>query len=150
MFAQSQQLFDMWADLATKMATAGLSAAPDVPPQQAARQVRAAVFEAMSQSADRYMRSPQFLELTRTSLDASLQFREQFNEFLTKLRHEMQGVARQDVQSVLAGVHQMERRVMERLDELDKRLDDLAARLGGPAPGAAASQAARKAPRGEK
>ena len=130
MMNPSQQFFEMWADLATRMATAGMSISPDTPPPQAARQIRSAVFEAMSQYADQFMRSPQFLEFTRSSLDASLQMREQFNEFLTKLRHELQGVARQDVESVLAGVHQMESRVLDRLDEIDKRLADLESRLG--------------------
>lgn len=129
-YSLMQQFFEMWADVATKMATAGMSVSPDVPPPEAARQVRTAVFETMAQYADRFMRSPQFLEFARTSLDADLGAREGFNDLLTKLRHELQGVARQDVESVLAGVHQMERRVMDRLDEIDKRLDELKSRLG--------------------
>ena len=142
MFNQPQQFFEMWADLATKMATAGMSIAPDTPPPQAARQIRAAVFEAMSQTADQFMRSPQFLELARSSLDANLQIREQFNEFLTKLRHEFQGVARQDVESVLAGVHQMERRVIDRLDQIEKRLAELESGLAD-----SSNSAPRKSPK---
>ena len=130
MMNPSQQFFEMWADLASRMATAGMSISPDTPPPKAARQIRSAVFEAMSQYADQFMRSPQFLEFARSSLDTSLQMREQFNESLTKLRHELQGVARQDVESVLAGVHQMEHRVLDRLDEIDKRLAELESRFG--------------------
>ena len=145
MLNQSQQFFEMWADLASKMATAGMSVAPDAPPPQAARQMRAAMLEAMSQYADQFMRSPQFLEFSRSSLDASLQAREQFNEFLTKLRHDLQGVARQDVQSMLSGVHQMERRVIDRLDQIDKRLTELESRLVDSAKG----QGAGKKPSGK-
>jgi len=124
-FNPSQKFLEFWADVAAKVAAAGAAGNGSTPPMQAARDVRGAVFDAMSQYADQFMRSPQFLEFARHSLDGSLQFREQANDFLTKLRHELQGVAKQDVESVLAAVHQMERRVMDRLDEIEKKLSGL-------------------------
>jgi hypothetical protein len=129
-FNPAQKLFEFWADVATKVAAAGMAANGDAAPTQSAREVRSTVFEAMGRYADQFMRSPQFLEFTRHSLDGSMQLREQLNDFLTKLRHELQGVARQDIESVLAAVHQMERRVIERLDDIDKKIDELHRRLG--------------------
>jgi hypothetical protein len=128
-FNPSQKFLEFWADVAAKVAAAGMSNG-NTPPTQTARDVRGAVFDAMSQYADQFMRSPQFLDFARHSLDVSMQVREQLNDFLTKLRHEFQGVAKQDVESVLASVHQMERRVMDRLDEMDRKLSAFSGNTG--------------------
>src|SRR5215469_11010948 len=111
--------------MATKMAAAGLAASPDTPPPDAARQMRSALFQAMSQQADQFMRSPQFLEFIKLSLDSSIQSREQLNEFYTRMHHEIQGVARQDIDHILSGIHQSETRIMDRLEEITRRLEDL-------------------------
>jgi hypothetical protein len=132
------------------MAAAQMAANGDASPTQTAREARTAVFEAMGRYTDQFMRSPQFLEYTRSSLDGSMQIREQLNDFLTRMRHELQGVAKQDVESVLAGVHQMERRVIERLDALDRKIEELAQRVGRAEKGAntgAEKRAAGNAPR---
>ena len=128
-FDQSKRFLELWTDMATKMASAGLAADPDAAPTDAARQVRSAVFQAMTQQADQFMRSPQFLEFVKQSLDSSSQGREQLNDFFTRLHHEIQGVARQDIDNVLAGVHQLETRVIDRLEEVTNRLDELKRRL---------------------
>ena len=133
-FNPSQKFLEFWAEVAAKMAAAGASANGNASPAQAARDTRSAVFDAMSQYADQVMRSPQFLEFARQSMDGSLQAREQLNDFLTKLRHEVQGVAKQDIESVLAAVHQMERRVMDRLDDLERKLNEAGAQAGGNSP----------------
>ena len=117
-FNQSQRFVELWTEMATKMAAAGMAVSPESSPPQAAREARAAIFQTMSKHAEEAMRSPQFLEMMKQSLDGSLQFREQLNDFLTRLRHELQGVARQDIDSVLAGIHQLERRVLDRLCSL--------------------------------
>lgn len=130
-FNPSQKFLEFWAEVAAKMAAAGAAANGNASPTQAARDTRSAVFDAMSQYVDQFMRSPQFLEFARQSMDGSLQVREQLNDFLTKFRHELQGVARQDIESVLAAVHQMERRVVDRLDEIDRKLEELSGQAGG-------------------
>ena len=128
-FNQSQRFVELWTEMATKMAAAGMAVSPDSAPPQAAREARAAIFQTMSKHAEEAMRSPQFLEMMKQSLDGSLQFREQLNDFLTRLHHQLQGVARQDIDSVLAGIHQLERRVLDRLEGLDKRFDEVTRRL---------------------
>ncbi|HXE52585.1 MAG TPA: hypothetical protein VN541_06185 [Tepidisphaeraceae bacterium] len=128
-FDQSKRLLELWADMATKMASAGLAAGPDTPPPDAARKMRAAFLQALSQQADQFLRSPQFLEFIKLSLDSSIQTREQLNDFFTRLHHEVQGVARQDIDHVLAGIHQAENRIMDRLEEITRRLEDLSRRV---------------------
>ena len=107
----------------------GMTADPNTPPPEAARQFRSAAFRAMSEQADQFMRSPQFLEYVKQSLNAAIRGREQLNEFLTRMHHEVQSVARQDIDTVLCGIHQLESRVVERLEEIGRRLDDMDRRM---------------------
>ena len=126
---QATRLMELWGEMASRMAMAGTQGNPQSAPPEAARRVRATVFQAMAQFADQYMRSPEFLGMLRQGFDNSMKAREQTNEALTRLHHELQGVARKDVESVLRGVHQAEARVVDRLDDLCTRLDQIAQRL---------------------
>jgi len=128
-FNQAGRLMELWGEMATRMAAAGMTANPQSPPPEAARRVRASVFQAMSQFADQFMRTPEFLGMMKQSFDASLQLREQSNEMLTRLHHELQGVARKDVDSLLKGVHQVESRVVDRLDDVVAQLEKINRRL---------------------
>jgi Zn-dependent M32 family carboxypeptidase len=132
-FNQAQRMMEMWTDMATRMATAVMSVTPDAGTPQMAREVRSAVLGALSENAEQFMRSPQFLEFAKQSLDSNIQLREQLNDFLTKIHHELQGVARQDVDNVLAAIHQMERRLLDRLDTLEARIQHLEENSASPA-----------------
>jgi hypothetical protein len=113
----------MWTELASKMAAAGMSFNPETPPTDAARQMRSAFFQAMSQQADQFMRSPEFLKMMKQSMDASLAFRKQMQDFFTSAHHAAGGVARQDVDQLLSAVHHLEDRLLQRIDELSTRLE---------------------------
>lgn len=128
-FNPSGRLLELWGEMASRMAVAGMTANPQAPPPEAARQLRAAVFQAMSQFAEQYMRTPEFLGAMKQSFDATLQLREQANEMLTRIHHELQGVARKDVDSLLQSVHQGESRVMDRLDDIAGQLETINRRL---------------------
>ena len=150
---QATRLMELWGEMATRMAMAGMQANPQSAPPEAARSVRASVFQAMAQFADQYMRSPEFLAMLKQGFDNSMKLREQSEELLTRLHHELQGVAHKDVESLLRGVHQAEARVVDRLDDLNTRLDQIARRLealenGGPAeePKSAAAKKRRTQP----
>ena len=119
----------LWTDLAGKMSMAGLSFTPGASPPEAARQVRGAMFDAMSKYFDEYMRSPQFMESMKQSLDASMAFRRQCQEFLTQMHHEAQTPAREDIDSLMVTVRHVETRLLDRIEDLSARLDEIAARL---------------------
>jgi hypothetical protein len=67
--------------------------------------------------------------MMKQSLDASMAFRKQMNDFLTSLHHNTQGVARQDVDSLQLSVRQAERRTLDRLETVAEHLDEIAKRL---------------------
>ena len=128
-FDAAQSMAKIWLDFASKMGTSGAAFSPEAGPPEAARQVRGAVFDSMTQYADQFLRSPQYLELMKQSLDASITFRKQMNDFLTSLHHGAQGIARQDVDSLVLAVRQVERRTLDRLEAVTERLDEISQRL---------------------
>jgi len=128
-FDAAQSMANIWLDFASKMGTSGAAFSPEAGPPEAAKQVRATVFDSMTQYADQFMRSPQFLDMMKQSLDASIAFRKQLNDFLTAVHHGTESVARQDLDSVVMAVRQVERRTLDRLEAVADRLDEISQRL---------------------
>src|SRR3954453_18065235 len=113
------------------MKTAGLSGDPAAGPPEAARRVRGAVFQALGESADQYMRSPQFLAMTKQSLDGAIALRKQWTEFFPQFLHAGEAVARRDVGDVMQSLRQVESRVVDRLEDVCGQLDEVGEKLDG-------------------
>jgi hypothetical protein len=128
-FEQAQQLGALWLEMATKMMSAGISTDPQSAPPEATRRLRDLSLDALGQQTDKYMRSPQFLEMVKQSLDAQIAFRKRLNEFFTQAHHGVQGVAKQDVDDLFLSMRHMETRVLDRVEQLCARLEQISVRL---------------------
>jgi hypothetical protein len=125
-FKQNAEMFTgFWTDFANKMAAAGFAGAPGATPPDATRQVRAAMFKAMGEACDEFMRSPQFQEMMKQSLAHSIQFRKQLNEWLGQMQHEFQGTSRQGLDELMQVMKHLEHRMSDGFDRLTARLDAL-------------------------
>lgn len=146
----------MWTEFVSKMSTAGVSFSPDSPPPEASRQVRNAMLDALGRYCEEYMRSPQFLQTMKQSMDGAVAFRKQLNAFFTRWQHEMQGVAQEDVDSLMDRMGDLQKTVVRRIDAISGRLDEIATRLDrlegrGPTEiKKATAPAGRKMPAGKK
>ncbi len=130
-FEQTAAFTRLWQDMMTKMWGAGMSWQPTQPPPEAARMFRGNLFQAMSQAMEEAMRSPVMLEWMKQSMDTASTWRKQWNDLLTRVRHEAQGTASEDIDSLMVSMRHMESRVLERLDELGDRLGELSDRMDG-------------------
>jgi hypothetical protein len=128
-FQQAQQMGQLWMEMCAKMGSMMTAAQPGSPPPEAARQVRAAAFKNMTEQAEQFMRSEQFLQGMKLYLDRTLESQKQYQAFMTNLRHATEGVAAQDVQAVMVLMRQMESRVLDRLEEVTNQLNRLSDRL---------------------
>ena len=101
------------------------------------------------------MRSPEFLESMKQWMDTAINFRKMSNDFMAKVRNEIQAPSRDDIDTVMLTVRHMEKRLLDRVEDLVVRIEQLDSRLNGhaaqPAPKAATTRAntpkARKAGR---
>ena len=130
-FEEAQKLTNVWAEFATKLAAAGLTMDPSAAnsPPDAARNMRDATLSAMSQHAQQFMRSEQFLDMMKKSMDASINWQRQMNEFLTKAHHSTQSVAQSDVDDLHRSVRHLEQRTLDQIEQLASKLDQMSERL---------------------
>jgi len=119
----------MWMDFTTRVMTAGMSFNPSTPSMENADQLRKAVLGAVSEYFDTVMRSPQFLDTMKQSMDNAMAFRQQMNQCMTAVRHDTQGSAKEDTDSLMVTMRHMGSRLFDRLDQLESRLDAISNRL---------------------
>jgi phosphate uptake regulator len=128
-FEQAQLITNAWMQMAVRMMSVGMTMTPDQPPSESQRQMRDATLSVMGEQTDAYLRSPPFLGMMKQSLDASIAVKRQLNELFTQAQHSVEGVARQDVDTLLLSVSHMERRVLDRIENLCERLETVSRRL---------------------
>lgn len=119
----------IWTDLMTNMAVAGFSAQPGATPPDAARQIRGSMFRTMAESIDEAMRTPQFMDMIRQSMDSMLNFRRQLDSMMTQMHQAVQSTTREDIDTLMVTIRHMERRVLDRMEDMTERLDEMEDRL---------------------
>ena len=115
----------IWMESLSKMMQAGFSFGPNAPPPELLKQMRSGIFEALAKTWEDYMRSPQFLEGMKQWMDGAIAFRKMTNDFMAKVRNEMQSPSRDDIDHVMIAVRHMEKRLLDRIEELAVRVNDL-------------------------
>ncbi|MGA2442697.1 MAG: hypothetical protein ABSH08_17220 [Tepidisphaeraceae bacterium] len=128
-FDQLKQFGQLWLELLSRSGSLFGQLKPGEPPPEAARQFRATVFKSMADQADQFMRSETFLQAMKQSLDAALNFQKQYQNLLAEFRHSTEGVASTDIDAAMTLLRQMEARVLDRLENLDTKLGEIAERL---------------------
>lgn len=122
----------MWTETFTKTMLAALTTGGDSPPPEMLRQMRAGIFQALSESWDQFLRSPQFLESMKQWMDTAVSFRRITNDFMARVHSETQSPSRDDINTVMLTVRHIEKRLLDRLDELAAKLDTLSRATSGP------------------
>src|SRR5512133_2033634 len=113
----------IWTETATKLFQAGMNS--PTPPPEMLRQMRNGIFQALAQSWDEFMRSPQFLEQTRQWMENAISFRKLTTDFLSRVRNQAQAPSREDLESVMLQVRHMEKRLLDRIEALSTQLETL-------------------------
>ncbi len=119
----------LWSEFAGKMMSSGMAFSPGNAAPEVSRDMRTAMFRAWSDYCDQYMRSPEFLEMMKQSLGASLEARKQLNDFLGRVQHEFQGASRQDVDQMMSTLQHLEQRIVDRLDDMSAEFAQLQQRM---------------------
>lgn len=142
----------IWMDTLAKMgvnmppAAATAASAPSAEAMnQWAKQMQKAWLDAMSKWCDEYMRSPQFLEQMKSSMEQTLAFRRQMEEFIGKASNQaFSGSFMPSTADLLRAVKDMETRLAARMDDLSDRVEMLES---GRKSSAASAPARKPAPR---
>jgi len=147
----------IWGESLSRMIQTAFASGPSSPPPELLREIRNGIFQALAKSWDEFMRSPQFLDGMKQWMDQAVTFRKLSNDFMAKVRNEMQAPSREDIDTVMLAVRHMEKRLLDRVDHLAEQLGALNGKFAKrgskpPAPAAAANprRAARRRPKGVK
>lgn len=115
----------IWMESASKMIQAGLAMGPNSAPPEVLRQLRSGMFQALAESWEEFMRSPQFLEGMKQWMETAVAFRKITSEFLAKARNEMQAPSRDDVDTIMLNIRHIEKRLLDRIEELSQQVREL-------------------------
>lgn len=137
----------IWMETVSKTMQAAFTFTPNSPPPEVLRQVRSSIFQALGESWEKFMRSPEFLETMKRWMEQAVTFRKSTNELLGKVRHEMQAPSREDIKTIMLAVRHGEKRLLDRMDQLAAQIDTFEMSQGKRNGGAKARKAPRTAKR---
>jgi sRNA-binding protein len=112
----------IWTESVSKTMLAAFKFTPDSMPPDMMRQIRSGILQSLGESWNEFMRSPQFLEGMRQWTENAISFRKMSNEFLGRIRNDLQAPSRTDIDTVMLSVRHMEKRLLDRIDELSAQI----------------------------
>jgi hypothetical protein len=120
----------IWLDSMAKLMSAAFTFGADSAPPDVLREIRSGIFQALAKSWEEFMRSPQFLDGMKQWMDQAVTFRKMSNDFMAHMRNEMQGSSREDIDTIMLAVRHMERRLLDRVEDLSEAVRELKQRFG--------------------
>jgi hypothetical protein len=140
----------IWGETFNKLMQAGFTFSPESAPPEFMRQMRSGIFQALAQSWEQFLRSPQFMEGMKQYMDNAIAFRKMSSDFFTKVRHETQSTSRDDIDSVMLAMRHMETRVLDRVEEMAAQIDEVNKRLDAAGRGTPSPSQPRSEPRSRR
>jgi hypothetical protein len=119
----------IWAESMSRLMQSAFTFTPGSPPPEVVQQIRSGIFQALAESWQEFMRSPQFLEGMKQWMENAVTFRKTTNDFLAKVRNEMQAPSREDIDTVMLSLRHLETRLLDRLENLAGQLSQLNGKL---------------------
>ena len=108
----------IWMDTAGKVFQTAFNGSAGSPPPEVLKQIRSGIFTALAQSWDEFMRSPQFLDSMKQWMETAISFRKMSNDFMSRVRTELQAPSREDTDALMLNIRHMEKRLLDRMDDL--------------------------------
>ena len=130
-FKQATAFQKMWMESMSGMARVWSEYSPQNPPPDELKKVRQGVLRAISQSWEDYMRSPEFLHSMRETMNNSIQWQKWTKENSRKFHQATGGASKDDMQGVMVAIQHVERRVLDCLDEMQAKVNNMQAELDG-------------------
>src|SRR5262245_33901591 len=116
----------MWTDFFSRMGTVPGMAMPQMPSATASndalKQMQRVFFDALAKYFDDFMRSEQFLGMMKQTMDRSLAFKQQVDQFLTRLHHGTQSPSSSEMSDIAGILRHIEERLVRRMDALEDKV----------------------------
>ena len=128
----TEKLFDqvaacqkLWMDSFTDMADVWAQFSPNSPPFEEVRKMRGGMLKVLAETWDGYMRTPQFLEMMKVSLNGALDVKRMVRDGFNRLHEQLENPSKDDIDDIFLAIRHVERRILDHLEGLDDRLPNL-------------------------
>ena len=128
----TEKLFDqvaafqkLWMDSFADMTGVWSQFSASSPPIDEMRKMRGGMLNVLAETWEEYMRTPQFLEIMKASLNGALDLKRVAREGMNRLHEQLENPSKNDIDDLLLAIRHAERRLLERLEGLDERVGEL-------------------------
>lgn len=87
-------------------------------------------FDAVSKSADAYMRSPMFLQVMKQNTDAAVRLKRQSDDLASEIARNANIPTASDISGLFERLHSIEEIILGRLGRIDERLEAIEEKIG--------------------
>lgn len=130
-FKQAAAFQKMWMDSMSGMTKVWSEYSPKNPPPEELKKVRNGVLKAVSQTWEEYMRTPEFMQAMKETMNNANQWQKWTKESAGKMQSAMGGTTKDDIQGVMVAVQHVERRVLDCLDDMQAKMAGIQAGIDG-------------------
>ena len=87
--------------------------------------MRGGMLKVLAETWDEYMRTPQFMEMMKGSLNGALDLKRMARDGMNRVHEQFENPSKEDIDGVLMAIRHVERRLLDRLEGLDDRVANL-------------------------
>ena len=124
-FDQVAAFQKLWLDSFANMTSVWSEFSPSSPPADELRKMRGGMLKVLAETWDEYMRTPQFMELMKASLNGALDLKRMARDGINRVHEQFENPSKEDIDDLLLAVRHVERRLLDRLEGLDNRVANL-------------------------
>jgi hypothetical protein len=124
-FDQVTAFQKLWTDSLANMASVWSQFSPGSPPADEMRKLRGGMMQVLAETWDAYMRTPQFMEMMKASLNGALDLKRMARDGINRVHEQFENPSKNDIDDVLLAIRHVERRLLDRLEGLDDRVANL-------------------------
>ena len=125
LFDQAAASQKLWMDSFTDMGDVWAQFFPNSPPFDEVRKMRGGMLKVLAETWDGYMRTPQFLEMMKASLNGALDVKRMARQGFNRLHEQLENPSKDDIDDIFLAIRHVERRILDHLEGLDDRLPNL-------------------------
>jgi hypothetical protein len=124
-FDQVAAFQKLWTDSFANMASIWSQFSPSSPPSDEMRKMRGGMLKVLAETWDEYMRTPQFMEMMKVSLNGALDLKRMARDGMNRVHEQFENPSKEDIDDMLLAIRHVERRLLDRLEGLDDRVANL-------------------------
>jgi len=124
-FDQVAAFQKLWTDSFANVTSVWSQFSPGSPPADEMRKMRGGMLKVLAETWDEYMRTPQFMEMMKASLNGALDLKRMSRDGMNQVHEQFETPSKEDIDGVMMAIRHVERRLLDRLEGLDDRVANL-------------------------